>query len=230
MTAFCRWTVTLSTGASWGHFFGVQKALNTTELPRAHIDFLAEHRLLGGGAGKHNRKAGGFLESPSRPLQHKSIGGEWKKKHYLATEGSRVMPLSCTNWRMIFSLCSSIRQMSYLSLNCWEAQRVCGSDERWKTESSAISSSTRQERILLCTFTWLFHSLRLSECVPKHTIIAFCCLFRSKKIHIHVEDCWGARKINCSCGILYPPKPEESHFTHSATGIVFVWKLFHLSA
>lgn len=215
MTAFCRWTVTLSTGARWGHFLWcewVQKALNTTELPQAHIDFLAERRLLGGGAGKDNRKAGGFLESPSCPLQHKSIVGERTTKtlpRHRREQGYATEPHQLKDdFLALFEYKTNVLFVSELLRSA-----VCV--RLWQT------TKDRKLCRLLCnppganslyTFTWLFHSLRLSGCVPKHTIIVFCCVFRSKKLHIHVEDCWGARKVNCSCGILYPPN-QRNHIS-----------------
>lgn len=68
-----------------------------------------------------------------------------------------------------------------------EKRSVCAAltnDERQKALPSplTVSFATHQEKNSFhkCTFTWLFHSLRLSGCVLKHAIIVFCCLFRSK--------------------------------------------------
>lgn len=192
----------------------VQKALNTTELPQAHIDFLAERRLLGGGAGKDNRKAGGFLDSPSRPLQHKSIIGERKKNNTSPPKGARLRHWAAPT-EGGFSCTVRVQDKCLTYLWIVEKRSVCAAltnDERRKALTSplTVSSATHQEQNSLhkCTFTWLFHSLRLSGCVPKHTIIVFCCLYRSKNTY----SCEGLSRCQRKCGILYPPN-QRNHIS-----------------
>lgn len=199
----------------------VQKALNTTELPRAHIDFLAEARVLGRGNWKRQQgQAGGAdlrncpspTTAPTAQIYHRCGRMWWRwwgTPITLQPKGaglchSRAAP----NGKTILSVCWKIKRMSSLSLNSWEEQHLRRIDKRWETESQRalrfppwlpvwqiLFMSAFSHGFFIC-LVWNTTRMLLSSVVYSGMKYKF-------MRHGSSEDSSGAGKKYFDCGALY---------------------------
>lgn len=175
----------------------VQKALNTTELPRAHIDFLAEARVLGQGNWKRQQGQAGGLDlrncpspttAPTAQIYHRCGRMWWRwwgTPITLQPKGAGLCHWAAPTERRF---CQSVGRSNECLPYLWipEKSNMCGAlteSQRALSSLSACLTNSLHERI----FSWLLYLPCLEH---DEDVIVICCVFRNE-IQIHVTWIFG---------------------------------------